>query len=709
MAPSSQWAARHWWYRLHASLLVGAKPLCNEVDVVMDGACTTIGTVPTPELLTNLRDPEIPGMYVGNNNWCPATASGDLEVFGIDSDGAVAAFTRTHHVVPGLKYHLHGENAEFKQHGGVTRKDATLTLKLPDDTEMLLLPGDDDMVRMPLFTTLEAAQGAAHTIFMLHHDAVQRAEAVIAAKRAEFGLIGQAITTEQVDKFLKYTSIFGCKGDESVHTTLSNSTGHGPVQVPRDASKHFSLCEYTNTYKNVAKPHHDSTNHATCFGEKVLIDDLGPFPEKCIITGARYARKFTDEATGWWAVYPVVDFNAEETVQIVKQFMGDHAYLLPEGKTYNTMRTDGGSVLRAEPVRDLFDCELITAQASMPRQPEQMGQNESAGRELVRTGNAMRARARDAGLPCGPGYAIAAILYAADLHNHMYTRTWRGNTCPIQQATGRQPNLSPLNIFGAKAYAHLTTQERPDKLSPNGIAGQFIGLARGYNGSKILISGHENLKQAGIGGVLPKVYIHEYTKLGIDLRVDNAPLYRLGRKLLPSMVDPNAISSAYPRSAPEPPTETNPTQAPPNAPSEGGFGAGCNNNYFARRRCGGAQVQDHQAAQDVHGTASRRLQVGDASVNPRRGGTHLQGHRGRHRLRPERRRLLLHRRDRHLDVPQRHPRGSMGRRRPVRSGAQGRARAVPRGRRGGAAPPLPGAHRHARCRDRVCRPHGESR
>jgi len=198
-----------------------------------------------------------------------------------------------------------------------------------------------------------------------------------------------------------------------------------------------------------------------------------------------------------------------------------------------------------------------------------MGQNESAGRELVRTGNAMRARARDAGLPCGAGYAIAAIIYAADLHNHMYTRTWRGNTCPIQQATGRQPNLSPLNIFGAKAYAHLTTQERPDKLSPNGIAGQFIGLARGYNGSKILISGHKDLKQAGIGGVLPKVYIHEYTKLGIDLRVDNAPLYRLGRKLLPSMVDPNAISSAYPRSAPEPPTETNPVQAPPNAPSEG--------------------------------------------------------------------------------------------------------------------------------------------
>ena len=205
----------------------------------------------------------------------------------------------------------------------------------------------------------------------------------------------------------------------------------------------------------------------------------------------------------------------------------------------------------------------------MPRQPEQMGQNESAGRELVRTGNAMRARARDAGLPCGPGYSILAIMYAADVHNHMYTRTWRGNTCPLQQATGRQPDLTPFHVFGATAYSRVTTQERQDKLSANGIKGQFIGLARGYNGAKILISGQGNLRQAGIGGVLPKVIMHEYTKLGIDLRVDNAPLYLLGRKLLPTMVDPNAISAAYPRSSPEPPAEADPIQAPPHAPSEG--------------------------------------------------------------------------------------------------------------------------------------------
>jgi len=547
----------------------GRPPLQNEIDVVVDGACTTIGTVPTADLLTNLRQPEIPGMFVGNNQWCPATASGDLVCYTIDSTGQVAELKRTRHVVPELKYHLHGETAEFNEHGGVVRKDATLTLALPNDTELLLLPGADDMVRLPAFSTYAAAQAAANAVFNMHHKAVSRARQLIATKRAEYGLVGQAISKEQADKFLKYHAIFGCKGDDSVHTTLANSTGHGSVQVPRDAAKSFGLCEYANTYKNVAMPHHDSTNRATFFGEKVLVDDLGPFPEKCIVTGAQYARKFTDEATGFWAVYPVIIFNANETVAIIKQFMGDHAQLLPAGKTYTTVRTDGGSVLRAEVVRDLFDSELIQAQASMPRQPEQMGQNESAGREMVRTGNASRARARDAGLPCGPGYAILAIQYAADLHNHTFTRTWRGNTCPIQLATGKQPNVSALHCFGAVAYSHITSQERPDKLSANGIKGQFIGLARGYNGAKLLIKGKDNLQQAGASGIRPAVLIHEYTKLGIDIRVDDAPLYLLGRKLLPTVVDSSSISTAYPRTAPEPPAETDPIQAPPIAPDEG--------------------------------------------------------------------------------------------------------------------------------------------
>ena len=208
-----------------------------------------------------------------------------------------------------------------------------------------------------------------------------------------------------------------------------------------------------------------------------------------MVTGAKWVRKFIDEATNLWAAYPVVEYNSAEAVAIIKfkMFMGDHALLLSNGATYSIMLTDGASILRATSVRDLFDGELISAEVSMPRVPQQMGQNESAGRYSLRTANAMRARACESGQPCGPEYAVLAVMYACDVHNHSFTKTWRGMTCPLQLASGFQPDLSVLHTFGSAAWSCLTSQERPDKLSAVSIKGQFVGLARCYKGAKLLI------------------------------------------------------------------------------------------------------------------------------------------------------------------------------------------------------------------------------
>ena len=73
----------------------------------------------------------------------------------------------------------------------------------------------------------------------------------------------------------------------------------------------------------------------------------------------------------------------------------------------------------------------------------------------------------------------------------------------------------------------------------------YVGLARGYKGAKLLIQDAATLQQAKLGNK-PAVHIHEYSKLGIDIRVDDASLYRLGRKLLPTI----AVSDAAP--APQP-------------------------------------------------------------------------------------------------------------------------------------------------------------
>ena len=552
----------------------GRGPLKGEIDCVVDGGCTAEGCVSSAVGLINLRAPEIPGMYVGNNQWCAATETGDLNGFCINNNGNVVSFRRTRHVVPDMSWHLHGEASEFKKYGGVVRKGTEMVLALPDGNEIVLLTGDDDMLRIPIFTRSEDAWAAAQTIGQLHAAAQRSARDTYeraAQNSAGTALVGVSINPAQADKYLKWYAIMGCQASESLHFTLTNSKGHGSITLPHDAANYFGECDFSNAYKLIAQPHTASTKHATRFGERVLFDDLGPFTTPCLITGARWVRKFTDEATNLYSAYPVVNYTSAEVVSIIKMYMGDHAHLLPSGATYSIMRTDGASILRATVVRDLFDDELITAEASMPRVPQQMGQNESAGRYVVRSSNAMRARARAAGQKCGPEFAVLAIEYACEVHNHAFSKTWRGMTCPIQLATGVQPDLSILHTFGAPAWSRLTSQERQDKLSPLGIKGMYVGLARGYKGAKLLIRANGAVAnkwlQNGENSTLQQgnkssIHIHEYTKLGIDIKVDDATLYRLGRQLLPAVAASDAAPASHPRKAPEPIPEIDPSHSP---------------------------------------------------------------------------------------------------------------------------------------------------
>ena len=145
------------------------------------------------------------------------------------------------------------------------------------------------------------------------------------------------------------------------------------------------MCDFCNAYKLIAQPHPTASSHTHRFGQRVLFDDLGPYPTPCVATGARWVRKFVDKAANLWVAYPIIKYGSAEAVAIIKIFMGDHAHLLLDGATYNIMRTDGASILRATSVRDLFDSELITAEASMPRVPQQMGQtSQPAGTWCVR-------------------------------------------------------------------------------------------------------------------------------------------------------------------------------------------------------------------------------------------------------------------------------------------------------------------------------------
>ena len=165
-----------------------------------------------------------------------------------------------------------------------------------------------------------------------------------------------------------------------------------------------------NSFKMTGVEHAAAGVHASQFGERVLVDDLGPFPVKCIVSGALYCRKYTDEATGMWAFYAVRQFTSEGTIQVTKEYMGDHSWLLPKAGTFRIFRTDNGSVLSSQKVRDYFDDEGATWEGSVPRDPKQRWE---------------RMRRQDATLSWAP--TVSARV--PDSQASRAARTWPSSRC----------------------------------------------------------------------------------------------------------------------------------------------------------------------------------------------------------------------------------------------------------------------------------------
>ena len=156
-----------------------------------------------------------------------------------------------------MAWHLHGETPEFKRHGGVVHKGTEMVLALPGGHKIILLPGGDDMARIPIFTRREYAEAAAPSVANMHAAAQREARATYdRAAQSSAGtaltlataLVGVSINPEQADKFLKYHAIMGCQAADSMRFTLSNSKGHGPIQVPHDAIS--SACAIFATLTN---------------------------------------------------------------------------------------------------------------------------------------------------------------------------------------------------------------------------------------------------------------------------------------------------------------------------------------------------------------------------------------------------------------------------------------------------------------------------
>ena len=70
-----------------------------------------------------------------------------------------------------------------------------------------------------------------------------------------------------------------------------------------------------------------------------------------------------------------------------------------------------------------------------------------------------------------------------------------------------QPSRRLLRRYRAWAKRGPRFPERDDKLSPVSVKGQYVGLARGYKGAKILVNERKQLLELGLG-TKPAVHLH---------------------------------------------------------------------------------------------------------------------------------------------------------------------------------------------------------
>lgn len=152
------------------------------------------------------------------------------------------------------------------------------------------------------------------------------------------------------------------------------------------------------------------------------------------------------------------------------------------GRLVKIIRSDRGGEYVNYTLKDWLLATGIRHEMTLPYVPEQKGAGESTWRGLFE-----RARALlfESALPAQ--YWPFAVGYANECRNALLTRGH--SVTPLEQFTGRQPDLSVFKPFGCAAYAHLPKETRApgSKLEPRAVKGIFLGFEEGAKGWQLLV------------------------------------------------------------------------------------------------------------------------------------------------------------------------------------------------------------------------------
>ena len=225
-----------------------------------------------------------------------------------------------------------------------------------------------------------------------------------------------------------------------------------------------------------------SLNKATRALGRVATDIAGIFPIRTV-RGQRYYQVFVDEMSGTKWVYLMTDKSLKSVMTNLQQFRVD------VGQHPQILRLDNDATFTSVEFREYCRKNEIKLEFCQPHRHQQNGLAERAIRSLNSTARVLLIAAN-----ISESYWGYAILHAAWGQNRM-PREWctpsdstrsRVPVTPYELFTKRKPNFRLHRTFGEVTYA-LDGSQRPSKLGPQALRGQFLGYSQESGSPSALI------------------------------------------------------------------------------------------------------------------------------------------------------------------------------------------------------------------------------
>lgn len=258
------------------------------------------------------------------------------------------------------------------------------------------------------------------------------------------------------------------------HRALVQMVKLGMIKgVDLDFNSEPSFCETCVKAKITRKPLPQATEtRATEYGGRVHSDLWGPAPVESIGHSV-YMITFTDDHTRESRLYYLK--KKSENFTALKHY---HAWVKKHRnkKGISILRSDRGGDYLSDEYDTYLKDEGITRELTVHDTPEQDGVSERLNRTVTEIGRALLI---GAGLP--KFLWAEAFNHAVWLKNRA-SHTAMGRLTPYEAATGRKPDLSGLQEFGATVYVKV---KGVDKLDQRAAEGKFMGFDEESKGVRV--------------------------------------------------------------------------------------------------------------------------------------------------------------------------------------------------------------------------------